>query len=679
LSARPHHLGSPYDKSNALYLAGLFRSFGYDTHIERFDVLFPTPKTRVLELVAPHRFTAALAEKPLKEDHTSGQTAEQLPTYNAYSIDGDVTGALVYVNYGIPRDYDELAQRGISVKGKIVIARYGGSWRGIKPKVAAEHGAIGCIIYSDPRDDGYFGGEPYPNGTYRNPTSVQRGSVADIPTYPGDPSTPGYGSVPGVKRLPLSKIPTLTKIPVLPISYTDATPLLRALGGPVAPEAWRGALPFTYHLGAGPARVHLKVASNWNIVPAYDVIATVRGSERPDEWILRGNHHEAWVNGAADPLSGAISVLEEARALGDLMKAGYAPKRTVTFMLWDGEEPGLLGSTEWAETHETELAKHAAVYINTDGNGRGYLGVGGSHSLERAISGVADDVTDPETHVTVKARVLARDRVRGQDDPQYRIEALGSGSDYTTFVDHLGVASLNVGYGGEDGNGSYHSIFDSFDEFTRFKDPAFAYELTLAKTTGRIVMRFADADVLPYAFGPSAATIERYMNEVSHLAVDEKRAVDRKNALVTSGALALANDPHVPFVAPAVQPPVPTLDFSALGEAIEKLKVSAKAYDDAADAALAAGKPLPAGVDTALIATEQALLSPLGLPKRPWYRHQLYAPGFYTGYGVKTLPMIREAIEQHDWTTAREGIVRVAQAVDAYRAAIDAATAAFTR
>src|SRR6059036_3814684 len=282
LSARPHHVGSPYAKENADFIAGLFRSWGYDTEIERFDVLFPTPKTRILEMTAPERFTAKLEEPVLKEDATSGQKSEQLSTYNAYSINGDVTGQLVYVNYGVPQDYEALERRGIDVKGKIVIARYGGSWRGIKPKVAAEHGAIGCIIYSDPRDDGYFAGDVYPKGAYRSDMGAQRGSVMDMPIHPGDPLTPGVGATKDAKRIDRKDVEVFTKIPVLPISYSDALPLLRALGGPVAPPDWRGALPITYHLGPGPSRVHLALEFNWNMVPAYDVIARMTGSQYPD-------------------------------------------------------------------------------------------------------------------------------------------------------------------------------------------------------------------------------------------------------------------------------------------------------------------------------------------------------------------------------------------------------------
>ncbi|HEY3120664.1 MAG TPA: PA domain-containing protein, partial [Vicinamibacteria bacterium] len=312
LSARPHELGSAYGRENAEFIASQFRSWGYETAIEEFSVLFPTPTTRALEMVAPTRFQATLSESPLPEDPTSGQTAEQLPVYNAYSIDGDVTGELVYVNYGRPKDYEELDRRGIDVKGRIVIARYGESWRGIKPKVAAEHGAIGCLIYSDPRDDGYFEGDVYPKGAFRNERGAQRGSVADMPLYPGDPLTPGVGATADAKRLPVKEAPTLTKIPVMPISYGDALPLLEALAGPVAPEAWRGALPITYHLGPGPAKVHLKLAFDWKRVPARDVIAKLPGGERPDEWIIRGNHHDAWVNGASDPISGLVALMEEA-------------------------------------------------------------------------------------------------------------------------------------------------------------------------------------------------------------------------------------------------------------------------------------------------------------------------------------------------------------------------------
>ncbi|PYT05425.1 MAG: folate hydrolase, partial [Acidobacteria bacterium] len=572
LSARPHHVGSAYDKENAEFLLGLFRSWGYDAQIESFDVLFPTPKTRLLELTAPEHYTARLAEPPLKEDSTSAQASEQLPTYNAYSVDGDVTAQLVYVNYGVPRDYEELERRGIDVKGRIVIARYGGSWRGIKPKVAAEHGAVGCIIYSDPRDDGYFNGDVYPQGAWRNEWGAQRGSVADMPLYPGDPLTPGVGATKNAKRLDIKSAPTLTKIPVLPISYGDAQPLLRALGGAVAPAAWRGALPVTYHIGPGPATVHLKLEFNWDIKPVNDVIARLKGGERPDEWVIRGNHYDAWVNGAADPISGQVAMLEEARAVGELARTGWKPKRTIIYCAWDGEEPGLLGSTEWVETHMDELRRHAVLYVNSDTNGRGFLDVGGSHTLEKFMNEAARDVTDPQKKISVAERLRARRVMNGDEDERreareradLRIEALGSGSDFTPFLQHLGVASLNLGFGGEDGGGSYHSIYDSFDNYVRFLDPTFDYGVALAETAGRVVLRFADADTIPLSFGDFTDTIAQYVKEVTKLADNTRDDIAEKNRRIADGTFRANFDPTQTYVEPKAETPAPYLNFAPL-------------------------------------------------------------------------------------------------------------------
>src|SRR5256885_1509220 len=422
LSARPHHVGSPYDKDNAEWLLAKFKSFGLDARIETFDVLFPTPKERVVELVAPTKFVAKLQEPPVPGDPTSAQQAEQLPTYNAYSIDGDVTAPLVYVNYGVPADYERLERMGISVKGAIVIARYFGSWRGIKPKVAAEHGAIGCLIYSDPADDGYVQGETYPNGPWRPRDGVQRGSVMEMEVYPGDPLTPGVGATKDARRLSRAEARTLTKIPVLPLSYADAEPLLAALGGPVAPEPWRGGLGITYHVGPGPARVHLRVKFDWSLKTLRDVIARIPGSSAPDEWVIRGNHHDAWVNGAEDPISGQAPLLEEARAYGALLKQGWKPRRTIIYAAWDGEEPMLLGSTEWVEAHADELRQHAAVYINTDGNDRGTLAMGGSHTLEQFINGVAKDIEDPETKMSVWERKRLSDIAAASADDRKSVD-----------------------------------------------------------------------------------------------------------------------------------------------------------------------------------------------------------------------------------------------------------------
>ncbi|HEX6641486.1 MAG TPA: M28 family metallopeptidase [Thermoanaerobaculia bacterium] len=668
LAARPHHVGSAYGRENAEFIASLFKSWGYDTAIERFDVLFPTPKTRVLELIAPDQYTAKLAEPALAEDATSNQIAEILPPYNAYSIDGDVTGELVYVNQGIPKDYEVLERNGIDVRGKIVIARYGGSWRGIKPKVAAEHGAIGCIIYSDPRDDGYGQGDAYPKGAYRSEQSAQRGSVADMPYYPGDPLTPGIGATANAKRLDRSAAKTITKIPVLPISYGDALPLLRALGGPVAPEKWRGALPITYHLGAGPARVHLKLAFDWKQTPAYDVIARMPGSDLADQWIVRGNHHDAWVHGAADPISGLVAMLEEARAIGELAKNGWRPRRTLIFAAWDAEEPGLLGSTEWVETHLAELQEHAAVYINSDSNSRGFFDAAGSHTLQRLVNEVARDVEDPQRHVSVLERRRAHDLVDAEsaDDRRemreysgLRIDALGSGSDYSPFLQHAGIASLNVGYDGEAEYGVYHSAYDSLAHYLRFGDPNFDYGITQAKTTGRMMLRLANADFLPFEATTLADTVSRYLADVTKLVDKMRNESEEKNRELREQTMLLAADPLKPFVAPKEDDAVPHLEFAPLQNAVARLQKSAKAFD------------AKRRDDRTVLHLERALTRDEGLPGRPWYRHHVYAPGFYTGYGVKTLPGVREAIEQRKWADANAQIAILAGVLNHYADMLD--------
>ena len=361
LSARPHHTGSVWGKQNAEFMAELFTEWGYEVEIETYWVLYPTPKLRLLEMIEPQAFTARLEEPTLAEDSTSGQKDEQLPTFNAFSADGDVTAEVVFVNQGIPADYDDLERMGIDVEGKIVLAKYGGSWRGIKPKVAVEHGAIAVILYSDPEDDGYYQGDDYPEGAWRRLDGAQRGSVLDMPKRPGDPLTPYIGATKDAERLAIVDAETIMTIPVLPISYMDALPILDSLDGPVAPERWRGALPITYHVGPGPAKVHLKLEFNWDLAPAYNVIARMEGSEFPDQWVIRGNHHDAWVNGAGDPISGMVTLLEEARILSELAKDGYRPKRTIIFAAWDAEEPALLGSTEWVEHHAEELTEHAVA------------------------------------------------------------------------------------------------------------------------------------------------------------------------------------------------------------------------------------------------------------------------------------------------------------------------------
>jgi N-acetylated-alpha-linked acidic dipeptidase len=678
LSARPHHVGSPYDKDNAEWILAHFKEWGLDAHIEQFDVLFPTPKVRVVEMVAPAKFTAKLDEPVVAVDPTSNQKSEQLPTYNAYSIDGDVTAPLVFVNYGLPEDYEKLDRLGISVKGAIVIAKYYHSWRGIKPKVAAEHGAIGCLIYSEPQDDGYTRDKVFPEGPMRNPDGVQRGSVMDFAaSNPGDPLTPGIGAVPGAKRLDIKDARSITKIPVMPISYGDAQPLLAALAGPMAPDEWRGSLPIPYHVGPGPAKVHLKVAFNWDIKPVYDVIAKIPGSEAPDEWIVRGNHHDAWVNGAEDPVSGQVALMEEARALGLLMKQGWKPRRTIIYAAWDGEEPMLLGSTEWAEQHAAELQEHAAVYINTDANDRGQLNMGGSHSLEQFINGVARDIDDPETHMTVwkRAQLSRIADAKSPDDRQelrsradLRIDAVGSGTDFTAYLDHLGIATLNLAFEGEDEQGIYHSIYDDFYWYTHFSDTDFMYGRAMAQTVGTSVMRLADAEVLPFDFVDFADTVETYKKELQKMVSGKQEEIRETNQELEEGVFKAKFDPRRPTVAPVKDDVPPHLNFAPLENALETLTKSAKHYQQALtkkQASLAeesVGKL--AAVNRELMATERRLTNEDGLPRRSWYKHLLYAPGVYTGYVVKTVPGVREGIEQKRWAEADAEIVRVAKALE---------------
>jgi len=694
MSSQPNQVGSPHDKANAEWMLAQFKSWGWDAQIEQFDVLYPTPKQESVELVAPTTFKATLHEPPIKGDPTSSLPGA-LPPYNVYGADGDVTGDLVYVNYGMPDDYKELARLGISVKGKIVIVRYGAGWRGLKPELAYQHGAIGCLIYSDPRDDGYFTGDPFPKGPTRPPEGVQRGSVAKMQLYPGDPTTPGYGSVPGAKHLPLKDVKTILKIPVLPISYADATPLLQALGGPDAPESWRGALPFTYHVGAGPAKVHMVVKSDWTRKPVYDVIAKLPGSSDADQWVLRGNHHDGWVFGAFDPLAGMVTELAEAKALGTLYKQGWKPKRTIVYASWDGEEPGLLGSTEWAETHAKELQQKAVVYVNSDTNGRGFLFAGGSHSLQHLVNQVAAGVTDPETQGSVQQRQRAFLDVHVAEknaNPMMKesaklagasgdipIAPLGSGSDYSAFLEHLGIATLDLGFDGESNQeGVYHSRYDDFEHFDRFGDPGFKYEVALAEVAGHIVMRTADAEVLPMRFGDFSSTLDRYVEQLHKQADSARKEAEAQHKLLDAGAYKLAADPLHPVGPPERLSDVPKIDFAPLDAAAKKLKESAQAYEKAYDAKAQKGLDIPAAqraqVNQLMATMEQRLLDAQGLPGRPWFRNMVQAPGELTGYAPKTIPAVHEALDARDWSRADKYAAVTAGVLDNYRAQLDKLT-----
>jgi N-acetylated-alpha-linked acidic dipeptidase len=692
MASAPNHVGSVHDKTNAEFILSQFKAWGWDAKIETFEVLYPTPLKTQLNLVGPVAVPLGGQEPTIPEDATSANLKDALPPYVAFQGDGDVTADVVYVNYGLPADYAALARRGISVKGKIALARYGGGWRGLKPKLAQEQGAIGALIYSDPANDGYATADTYPNGGGRPDTGVQRGSVADMTTYPGDPGTPGYGSVKGAKRIDRKDAVTIMKIPTLPISYGDAMKIFAQLKGPIVPDNFRGALPITYRTGGdGSVKLHLQVESDWSLKPVYNVIAMLKGKDRPDEWVVRGNHHDGWVFGAADPLSGEVAMLSEAKALGQLAKAGWRPSRTIVYASWDAEEPMLLGSTEWVETHEAELKAKAIIYINTDGNGRGFLGAEGSHQYSHLVNQVAADVKDPQTGVSVLERARAKLRADAFDGGRVDADelkaaeaggdlpmgALGSGSDYSSFLQHAGVPSLNLGFGGEgESAGSYHSIYDSYDHFVRFDDPGLAYGAALSKTVGRVVLRIADADTPPLRFGDLAATVHTYLGEVKAL-IDSRRKQDEKRAGLLSGnAFALASDPLAPVAAPLAEAPTPIIELAALENAVARLEASAKAYD-AAYAVKGAGLAAATRgrLNAALLGIDQALLIPEGLPGRNWYRHALYAPGRFTGYGAKTLPGVREAVEERRFADANVYAGRTAAAIERLAAKLDAARA----
>ena len=691
LSARPHNVGSPYDRENAEWIRAQMTAWGWNSSIESFEVLYPTPKTRLLEMTEPVQFAARLQEPEQSCDPTSGQSTEQLPTYNAYSTDGDVTGPLVYVNYGLPEDYKELARLGVSVKGAIVLAKYGKSWRGVKPKVAAEHGALGCILYSDPKDDGYWVDDVFPDGPMRNTNGVQRGSVMDFPsTSPGDPLTPGYGSVTGAKRLSVKEAGAITKIPVLPISSGDALPLLVQLKGRVAPEAWRGALPLTYHVGPGPAKVHLKLEFNWEQKTLYNVISRIQGSSAENEWVIRGNHHDGWVNGASDPISGQVCLLEEARALGQLHNQGWQPRRTIIYCSWDGEEPGLLGSTEWVETHAEDLRHHTVAYVNSDGTGRGCLKMSGSHILENLANAAAHEVQDPETKATVWKRAQAykistatnaveRNQVREHSD--LMLEPPGSGSDYTAFLDFLGIPCVDFGFDEESNDhGVFHSIYDDYFWYSHFSDTNFLYGRALAQTIGSTVLRLADADVLPFEFTDLSEVVQKYSDELQTLLKHKQEDLEERHRELDDGIYQLTSDPQRPKGPPEAEVVPPELNFAPLKNSQKALAAAASRYQKAFTKAQEAfGDPSQASklqrLNEILLQSERSLTDSAGLPHRSWYKHLLYAPGVYSGYSSKTMPGIREGIELGHYDEAERQIARIAKALDAETALLTSAAA----
>ena len=677
MSSKPHHVGSPWSKQNAEYAANKFKEWGFESRVETFEVLVPFPKIRKLSMIAPNKVELKLFEPAVEGDRSSEMTKDVLPGYNAFSADGNVTGELVFVNYGLNEDYEELKRLGIDVKGKIVIAKYGRSFRGIKPKIAHEQGAIGCIMYSDPKDDGYVVGDVYPVGPYRNEFGIQRGSVLDMPARPGDALTPGYAATKDAERLSINEASTIMKIPVMPISYADALPLLKAIKGPVVPDSWKGGLPITYHIGPGPAKVNLHLEFDWSLRTAYNPVGRMKGSAYPDEWIMRGNHHDGWGHGASDPISGMVSLMEEARAIGELTKTGWRPKRTLIYAGWDAEEPGLLGSTEWVEYNLNDIREKMVVYINTDGTGVGYLSMGGSHSLEKFVNEVIRDVDDPVHDVSLDNRLRSRMRVREHNSGTFgegreserqdlRMYAMGAGSDYTAFLHHAGVPALNMAFGGESGGGSYHSLYDTYEHYKRFSDGKFIYGTTLSKVNGRLVLRLSEADILPFRFVNMVDNIGKFVEQNKKLSEDIRKSTKSLNDLLDNNDFAISSNPKKTYLPPKRLRQVPEFDFKPLDAALARLSTSAWKYEEALlkfqKGSLSTERK--SEINALLRSVDQAFIYSKGLPRRDWFKNMMYAPGYYTGYGVKTLPGIREGLEERKWNEVRVYIKEVSKALD---------------
>ncbi|MDQ3133205.1 MAG: M28 family metallopeptidase, partial [Acidobacteriota bacterium] len=655
----PHVAGTPEDYQTALYVRDQLRAYGIDAQLKEYQVLLPSPKRpSVVELLSPRRERLSLQEAVLPEDPSSSHP-RIIPLFNGYSASGDVTAPLVYVNFGLPDDYQALKKLNVEVKGKIAIARYGRSFRGVKAKVAEENGAVGLLIYSDPADDGYAQGDVYPQGPWRPASSAQRGSVMYIFQYPGDPLTPGKPSTPGTPRLKQAEAGNLPRLPVQPLSYGDARKLLEPLRGPVRPAGFQGALPFAYHVGGtNDVRVHLKTEMDFQIKTIWNVIGRIEGAEEPDRWVVLGNHRDAWTFGAVDPNSGTTAMLEAARGCGQLLKQGWKPRRTIIFGSWDAEEQGLIGSTEWAEEHAAELKEKAVAYLNMDVAVAGAnFGASSVPAFWKLLRAATRDVRDPKTGKTVyqawqersresQPEAALTDAETGTDAriAEARIGALGSGSDYTPFLQHLGVASIDMGFGGD--YGVYHSAYDSFNWMARHGDPKFEYHVAAAQLWGTVALRLADATALPIDYSDYAMALGDFVKETQQ----------------TAGRRKLGDS----FDAQALLDAVKNLSEAAtrlreqqretLAE-IERTRVRANDENPRAVARLRR-------LNDSLLAAERAFTDERGLRGRDWYKHQIYAPGFYTGYAAQPLPDLRQAIDDRNPTNAREAALRITAAIN---------------
>ncbi|MFN2597584.1 MAG: M28 family metallopeptidase [Pyrinomonadaceae bacterium] len=653
LTKEAHLAGTPEDYQTALYVRDRLREYGLSAELREYQVLLPYPRTpTLLELVAPRRERLALKEAAIPEDPTSS-SPKIVPLYNGYSATGDVTAPLVYVNYGLPADYDALKKLNVDVRGKIVIARYGHSYRGVKARVAEENGAVGCIIYSDPADDDYMQCDGDPQGPRRPETSAQRGSVQYGFIYPGDPLTPGTPAIPGTPRISREQAASLPKLPVQPISYGDARRLLEPLRGPVRPNGFQGGLPFPYHVGGTPdVRVHLKTDMDIRTATIWDVIARIEGDAEKDRWLVLGNHRDAWVFGAVDPNSGTAALLELARGFGELLKQGWKPRRTIYLCSWDAEEQGLIGSTEWAEENANDLKEKAVAYLNVDVAVAGpNYSASSTPTLWRLIRAATRDVRDPKTGKSVYQAWQEHEREgqpeadteAGTSPREARIDPLGFGSDYTAFLEHLGVTSLDMGFGGD--YGVYHSAYDSFTWMSKFGDPSFAYHAAMAQLWGTIALRLADAPALPHDYGDYADQIRDFVNETVKTAQRRKLADSFDAKAILDAAKELSDEA--------------ARTRAQRDELLDTVARSRVRADDTHPRAVARLRKL----NDSLLAAERALTDPTGLRGRPWYQHQIYAPGFYTGYAAQPLPDLRQAIDDRNTANAREAAQRIAAAI----------------
>ena len=659
LTAEPHVAGTREDYATAIYVRDQIRSYGISAELKEYEVLLPYPKQPgIVELVTPRRERLMLREAVVPEDPSSSHS-KIIPLFNGYSPSGDVTAPLVYVNYGLPPDYEALKKIGVDVKGKIAIVRYGNSFRGVKAKVAEDNGAVGLIIYSDPADDGYGQGDVYPKGPWRPSSSAQRGSVQYIFQAPGDPLTPGKPSVPGVPRLKMEEITGLPRIPVQPISYGDAKRLLEPLRGPVRPNGFQGGLPFPYHVGATQhVKVHLKTQMDYQIRKIWNVIARIEGTDEKDRWVIMGNHRDAWTFGAVDPNSGTTAMLEAARGFGTLLKQGWKPRRTIVMGSWDAEEYGLVGSTEWAEEYADELKQKAVAYLNMDAAVSGAnFGAASVPSMWNLIRSVTRDTHDPKSGKSVYQSWQDRSREQNPDAEmtdaesgtdvkiaEARIGALGSGSDYTPFLQHLGVPSIDMGFGGD--YGVYHSAYDSFYWMSHFGDPTFAYHVAAAQLWGTIALRMANADGLQFDYRHYANQIRDYFNESMKTARRRNLASSFDERAMTRAIESFAEE------ADRIE--------KAKRETLTDLERSRAEANDRHARAVGRLKK----INDALMMAERSLTDGRGLRGREWYTHQIYAPGTYTGYAAQPLPDFRQALEDRNGSNAKEALERIVSAID---------------